>query len=73
MMDVVGMFEPVTKWAVSIRSPKAIPEIVRKAVRLARREKPGAVLIELPEDIAKIDTPEVPLVPHRHRRPVPDP
>ncbi len=72
VMDVVGMFEPVTKWAVSIRSPKTIPEIVRKAVRLARREKPGAVLIELPEDIADLETSETPLVPRRYRRPVPD-
>ncbi len=73
VMDVVGMFDPVTKWAVSIRSPRTIPEIVRKAVRLARREKPGAVLIELPEDIAKLETPDVPLVPRRFRRAVPDP
>ncbi len=45
IMDVVGMFEPVTKWATSILNPDTIPEIVRKAVRLARGEKPGAVLI----------------------------
>ncbi len=73
VMDVVGMFEPVTKWAVSIRSPRTIPEIVRKAVRFARREKPGAVLIELPEDIAKLDVNDEPLVPRRFRRAVPDP
>lgn len=73
IMNVVGMFEPVTKWAVSIRSPKTIPEIVRKAVRLARREKPGAVLIELPEDIADMTIDEEPLVPRRYRRAIPDP
>ena len=53
IMDVVKMFEPVTKWATSILHADNIPEVVRKAVRLARSEKPGAVLIELPEDIAK--------------------
>ena len=72
VMDVVGMFEPVTKWATSIRHASTIPEIVRKAVRLARSEKPGAVHIELPEDIAKEPTDATPLVPHRFRRSVPD-
>ncbi|MEO0881393.1 MAG: acetolactate synthase large subunit [Pseudomonadota bacterium] len=55
IMDVVAMFEPVTKWAHQIVDAATIPEIVRKAVRLATTEKPGAVLIELPEDIAKHD------------------
>ncbi len=72
VMDVVGMFEPVTKWAETIRHPDTIPEVVRKAVRLARSEKPGAVHIELAEDLAKLDTPAVPLSPRRFRRSVPD-
>jgi len=71
VMDVVKMFEPVTKWATSIRHPDSIPEIVRKAVRLARTEKPGACHIELPEDIAKLETAATPLRPKRFRRPVP--
>ena len=56
VMDVVAMFKPVTKWATSVLHPDSIPEIVRKAVRLARLEKPGAVHIELPEDVAKLET-----------------
>jgi len=60
VMDVVKMFEPVTKWATSIRHPDSIPEIVRKAVRLARTEKPGACHVELPEDIAKLARTEKP-------------
>ncbi|MDJ0758309.1 MAG: acetolactate synthase large subunit [Woeseiaceae bacterium] len=72
IMDVVGMFKPVTKWATTILNAETIPEIVRKAVRLARTEKPGAVHIELPEDIAKHDTTVKPLVPKRFRRAVPD-
>ena len=71
-MDVVSMFKPVTKWATTILNPDTIPEIVRKAVRLARTEKPGAVHIELPEDIAAEDTAAEPMVPHRFRRSVPD-
>ena len=71
IMDVVKMFEPVTKWATTIVHANTIPEIVRKAVRLARTEKPGAVLIELPEDIAEHDTSALPMDPVRFRRPVP--
>ena len=72
VMDVVAMFEPVTKWAETVRAPETIPEIVRKAVRVATTEKPGAVHIELPEDVAKLETAARPLVPRRLRRSVPD-
>ncbi len=69
IMNVVQMFEPVTKWATSVYNARAIPEIVRKAVRIARTEKPGAVLIELPEDVAKHDVDAHPMTPYRFRRP----
>ncbi len=72
IMDVVSMFRPVTKWATTILNPDTIPEIVRKAVRLARTEKPGAVHIELPEDIAAEQTDATPLTPRRFRRSVTD-
>ena len=72
IMDVVAMFTPVTKWATTIRSGNTIPEIVRKAVRIARTEKPGAVHIELPEDVAEQRTDVQPLPPKRFRRSVPD-
>ena len=70
IMDVVKMFEPVTKWAETVVHADTIPEIVRKAVRLARTEKPGAVLIELPEDVAERETEANPIEPIRYRRPV---
>lgn len=73
VMDVVDMFSAVTKWATTIWHPENIPEIVRKAVRLARTEKPGAVLIELPEDIAKLPANKQPLPVRKFRRSVPDP
>ena len=72
IMDVVSMFRPVTKWAATVFNPDTIPEIVRKAVRIARTEKPGAVLIELPEDIAAEETDMQPMKPRRFRRSVPD-
>ena len=72
IMDVVKMFEPVTKWATTVLHQDNIPEIIRKAVRVARSEKPGAVHIELPEDIAKLDATTTPLKPQRYRRAVTD-
>lgn len=72
VMDVVAMFEPVTKWAQSILHPNTIPEITRKAVRVAKTEKPGACHLELPEDIASMQASSKPLQPRRFRRPVPD-
>ena len=72
VMDVVDMYRPVTKWAHAVLDPDTIPEVVRKAVRLARSEKPGAVLIELAEDVAKEPVEADPLEPRRFRRPGPD-
>ena len=72
IMDVVSMFKPVTKWATTILNADTIPEIVRKAVRIARTEKPGAVHLELPEDVASRESDSVPLQPRRFRRSVPD-
>jgi acetolactate synthase-1/2/3 large subunit len=52
-LDVMRLFQPVTKWNARVELPETVPEIVRKAFRLARLEKPGATHIELPEDIAE--------------------
>ena len=52
LVDIVRMLEPVTKWNARVERADAIPEIVRKAFRVARLEKPGPTHIELPEDIA---------------------
>jgi len=60
-LDVVRMFEPVAKWSTRISVAEATPELVRKAFRLARLEKPGATHIELPEDVAAEDIDMQPL------------
>ena len=51
-LDLVAMFAPVTKWNAQIVRPSITPEIVRKAFKLAQTENPGAVHIDLPENIA---------------------
>ncbi len=58
IVDVVSLMEPVTKYSVQIASGDNIPSRVREAYRLAEEEKPGATLIELPEDIAEEPTRE---------------
>ena len=71
-MNVVDMFQPLTKWAQQIIHPDNIPEVVRKAFKLAEAEKPGACHIELPEDIAGQETTNQPLPFQKLRRPAPD-
>jgi acetolactate synthase-1/2/3 large subunit len=66
VVDIVRMFEPVTKWNTRVERVEAIPEIVRKGFRVATLEKPGPTHIELPEDLARADaeSPAIrPLVP----------
>jgi acetolactate synthase-1/2/3 large subunit len=50
-IDVVSMFQPVTKWNVRLHSSRVIPEVVRKAFKVAQAQKPGPTHIELPEDV----------------------
>ena len=52
IIDVVGMMDPVTKYARQIVHGANIPSAVREAIRLAEEERPGAVHLEVPEDIA---------------------
>jgi acetolactate synthase-1/2/3 large subunit len=60
-LDLVAMFAPVTKWNAQIVRPTNTPEIVRKAFKIAQTEKPGAVHIDLPENIAAMPAPGKPL------------
>jgi acetolactate synthase I/II/III large subunit len=61
-LDLVAMFTPVTKWTSQIVRPSITPEIVRKAFKIAQSEKPGAVHIDLPENIAAMEAEGQPLV-----------
>ena len=60
-LDLVAMFAPVTKWNTQIVRPSNTPEIIRKAFKLAQSEKPGAVHIDLPENIAAMSVVGKPL------------
>lgn len=76
IIDVVEMMKPVTKHAMSIVSWERIPYILENAFRIAEDEKPGAVHLELAEDIAAEEVPEKYSIPNlwtrKIRRPIPD-
>ena len=56
IVDVVQLFDPVCKMSKQIVSGNLVPSLVREAFRIAEEERPGAVLLELPEDIAAEET-----------------
>jgi len=55
VLDLTNLFEPITKYSTSLLDPDIIPEVVRKAFKLAQSEKTGAAFIEFPENIAEMD------------------
>ncbi len=70
VIDIVDMMRPITKFTSQIVSGDRIPSTVREAFRLAHEERPGAVHIELPEDIAAEQTSAQILTPSMARRPI---
>lgn len=61
VLDLVNLFAPITKYSVRILEPETVPEVVRKAFKLAEIEKPGATFIDFPENIAEMPAPAEPL------------
>jgi acetolactate synthase-1/2/3 large subunit len=70
-IDVVGVMRPITKWNARVASPEIIPEVVRKAFKVAESEKPGATHLELPEDVMAMEIDAEPL--QRRRNVLPEP
>src|SRR5689334_4528401 len=60
-IDIVSMFKPVTKWNTRLNAAAVIPEVVRKAFKVAQEPKPGPTHIELPEDVMDDQTDARPL------------
>ncbi len=63
IVDIVAAMKPLTKMSHQIVSPAMIPTLVRDAFRVAQEERPGAVHLELPEDIAAEDCEGFHLIP----------
>jgi acetolactate synthase-1/2/3 large subunit len=70
IVDIVDMMRPLTKYTQQLVSGSNIPCRIREAFRLAMEEKPGAVHLELPEDIAAEDVDELPIPASYVRRPI---
>jgi acetolactate synthase I/II/III large subunit len=66
-IDLVSIMQPITKWNARVAAPEIIPEVVRKAFKVAESEKPGATHLELPEDVMGMPLDAAPLP---RRRPV---
>src|SRR5439155_15490422 len=46
------IFRSITKWQARVMEPEVVPELVRKAFKVAETEKPGPTHIEFPEEVA---------------------
>lgn len=58
ILDLVNLFEPISKYSTQIRVAEIVPEIVRKAFKVAKAEKPGCSFIDYPENIAAAELAE---------------
>ncbi|TNF87058.1 MAG: acetolactate synthase large subunit [Gammaproteobacteria bacterium] len=72
VLDLVKLFEPISKYSVQIREPEIVAEIVRKAFKAAEAEKPGGSFIDFPENVAEMEAGDKqPLKVQSARPPVP--
>lgn len=55
ILDLVSLFDPISKYSTQILEPEIIPEVVRKAFKVSAAEKPGVAFIDFPENIAGAD------------------
>lgn len=61
VLDLVNLFKPITKYSTQILNPDIIPEVVRKAFKVAESEKPGCCFIDFPENLAPLEVGKPPL------------
>ena len=72
IVDIVQMMKPLTKYSKQVVNGNNIPAMIRESFKIAKAERPGAVHIELPEDIAKEEVDEEVFPVHRVRYPIAD-
>jgi acetolactate synthase-1/2/3 large subunit len=71
-IDILSVMRPITKWNARLNTPRLIPEVVRKAFKVAEQQKPGPTHLELPEDVMEEEVDERPIPRNdRVRRPEP--
>ena len=70
IIDIVDMMQPLTKFSKQLVEGSVAPSYVREAVRISSEERPGAALIEIPEDVAEEQSNAQPIEPSYSRRPI---
>ena len=55
VLNLVNLFQPISKYSTQILTPEVIPEIVAKAFKVAESEKPGCSFIDFPENLAEME------------------
>jgi acetolactate synthase-1/2/3 large subunit len=70
-IDLLAIMRPVVKWNARVSSPEIVPEVVRKAFKVAESEKPGSTHLELPEDVMMRPLDASPLPRHAPVQPEP--
>ena len=55
-MDYTAFFGGIAKWVTEITHPDQIPEVINKAFKIATSDRPGPVVIALPEDVLREKT-----------------
>ena len=71
-IDILSVLRPIVKWNARLNNPRIIPEVVRKAFKVAQQQKPGPTHIEIPEDVMEEEVDSEPIPVHdRLRHPEP--
>lgn len=72
--DQLGLFKSITKWNASIHHAERAPELIERAVHIARSGRPGPVHLDIPCDVGtqlcSYDLDQVP--PYQLKRPTPN-
>src|SRR5215212_1171560 len=63
-IDILSVLRPITKWNARLNNPRIIPEVVRKAFKVAQQQKPGPTHIEIPEDVMEEEVEAEPIPVH---------
>src|SRR6478609_4581419 len=61
ILNLVNLFQPISKYATQILEPGIVPEIVRKAFKVSQTEKPGGAFIDFPENVAEMPVDKKPI------------
>jgi len=70
-MDQVGLFKPITKWSACVNQPEKIPEMLRKAFRIALTGRRGPVHLAIPSNVSEGEVDFQESSPSRYRAAIP--